>query len=226
MENTAVFERKVALTSRDMNGIIKTSLDDMILAKLQALLEKKCSQHGWVIPGSVRLLSRSMFQEEAGRFTGDMVSWVQVEAKVIYPTDGMTINGEVLKKNKMGLFVVYEVGGHGAIQVQVPRDLHLDDEGYDQVKVGDMVRVEIKRSRFQANDPYILSIGLLLGMAEAGEMAVAPEAVEPEPEVEEAKEEAEAESEAESEPEGGVLDAVGQTITNITDAASAAIGLE
>lgn len=225
MENTAVFERKVALTSRDLNGITKSSLDDMILAKLQALLEKKCSQHGWVVPGSVKLLSRSMFQEEAGRFTGDMVSWVQVEAKVVYPTDGMIINGEVLKKNKMGLFVVYEVGGHGAIQVQVPRDLHLDDEGYDQVKIGDIVKVEIKRSRFQANDPYILSIGLLLGAGtvervEEKALAPVPEEVEEEaaaPAVEEA---------SEGEEEEGVLDTLGDTITEVGNAAAAAIGLE
>ncbi len=225
MENTAVFERKVALTSRDLNGITKSSLDDMILAKLQALLEKKCSQHGWVVPGSVKLLSRSMFQEEAGRFTGDMVSWVQVEAKVIYPTDGMTINGEVLKKNKMGLFVVYEVGGHGAIQVQVPRDLHLDDEGYDQVKIGDIVKVEIKRSRFQANDPYILSIGLLLGagtVERVEEKVLAPVPEEAEEAAAPAAEEA---SDGEEEEEG-VLDTLGDTITEVGNAAAAAIGLE
>lgn len=219
MENTAVFERKIALTSRDLNGITKSSLDDMILAKLQALLEKKCSQHGWVVPGSVRLLSRSMFQEEAGRFTGDMVSWVQVEAKVVYPTDGMIINGEVLKKNKMGLFVVYEVGGYGAIQVQVPRDLHLDDEGYDEVKIGDIVKVEIKRSRFQANDPYILSIGLLLGTGEAAAPILAPISEQEEP----LGEEVEAEAEGEEE---GVLDTIGNTLTEVGNAAAAAIGLE
>ncbi len=225
MENTAVFERKVALTSRDLNGITKSSLDDMILAKLQALLEKKCSQHGWVVPGSVKLLSRSMFQEEAGRFTGDMVSWVQVEAKVVYPTDGMIINGEVLKKNKMGLFVVYEVGGHGAIQVQVPRDLHLDDEGYDQVKIGDIVKVEIKRSRFQANDPYILSIGLLLGagtVERVEEKVLAPVPEEAEEAAAPAAEEA---SDGEEEEEG-VLDTLGDTITEVGNAAAAAIGLE
>jgi len=223
MENTAVFERKIALTSRDLNGITKSSLDDMILAKLQALLEKKCSQHGWVVPGSVRLLSRSMFQEEAGRFTGDMVSWVQVEAKVVYPTDGMIINGEVLKKNKMGLFVVYEVGGYGAIQVQVPRDLHLDDEGYDQVKIGDIVKVEIKRSRFQANDPYILSIGLLLGTGEAAAPILAPIPEQEEPLGEEVEVE---EVEVDEGEEEGVLDTIGNTLTEVGNAAAAAIGLE
>ncbi len=225
MENTAVFERKVALTSRDLNGITKSSLDDMILAKLQALLEKKCSQHGWVVPGSVKLLSRSMYQEEAGRFTGDMVSWVQVEAKVVYPTDGMIINGEVLKKNKMGLFVVYEVGGHGAIQVQVPRDLHLDDEGYDQVKIGDIVKVEIKRSRFQANDPYILSIGLLLGAGTVERMEEKALAPVPE-EAEEVAPAAAAEAPEEEEEEEGVLDTLGDTITEVGSVAAAAIGLE
>jgi DNA-directed RNA polymerase subunit E'/Rpb7 len=168
----AIFERKVGLTPKDLNKIGKTTIDDLLLEKIRGETESKCSQHGWVIPGSTRILSRSMCQNESGRFTGMMVSWVQIESSVYFPTDGMQVIGEVLKKNKMGMFVTYE----NAIQIMVPRDLHLGEsfDDYEAVKIGDYIQVEIKKSRFQINDPYILSVGEFQGVVEKPDTAAVP----------------------------------------------------
>ena len=156
METTAIFEKKIAIEPKDLNKVSETSIDDIVLDKLKVLLERKCSQHGWVIPKTLKLISRSMCQSESGRFTGSMMTWVQVEARVIYPNDGMIIAGDVIKKNKMGMFVLYK----DAIHVMVPRDLHLGSEEYDDVAVGDTVEVELKKSSFQVNDTHILSVGI------------------------------------------------------------------
>ncbi len=172
METRAIFERKITLTPRDLNKVSKTRpIDSLILEKVQQELEGKCSQHGWVIPQSIKLLSRSLCHCEAGRFTGAMTSWVQAEGGVYYPVDGMELEAEVLKKNKMGMFVVF----NDAIQVMVPRDLHIENEEYHDVGIGDKIRVEIKKSRFQVNDQYILSVGVFKGVVEK---AAVVEAVE------------------------------------------------
>ncbi len=164
MRTNAIFERKVGLSPKELNKVGRLTIDDLLIEKIRADIEGKCSQHGWVIPGTTRIISRSMCQNESGRFTGTMVSWVQIESAVYYPTDRMEIIGEVLKKNKMGMFVTYE----NAIQIMVPRDLHLGEmyDAYEEVKIGDYVRVELKKSRFQANDPYILSVGLFKEVVE------------------------------------------------------------
>jgi len=157
MRTRAIFERKVGLSPKDFNKVSKTvTIDDLLIEKIRAELEGKCSQHGWVIPGTVKILSRSMCQNEPGRFTGAMVSWVQAEGDVYYPTDCMHVIGEVLKKNKMGMFVVYE----NAVQIIIPRDLHLGHDDYDAVEIGQYVEVELKKSRFQVNDQYISSVGI------------------------------------------------------------------
>jgi DNA-directed RNA polymerase subunit E'/Rpb7 len=161
METKAIFERKVTLTPRELNKVSKSKpIDALILEKVKAELEGKCSQHGWVIPQSITLVSRSLCHCEAGRFTGAMTSWVQAEGNVYYPVDGMELEAEVLKKNKMGMFVVF----NDAIQVMVPRDLHLENEEYHEVGIGDKIRVEVKKSRFQVNDPFILSVGVFKGI--------------------------------------------------------------
>jgi hypothetical protein len=131
---------------------------------------------------------------EAARFTGDAIYYVKLEGKVIYPVDGIRVTGEVIRKNKMGLYVNYK----NAIRIQVPRDLHLGNETFDNVQVGDNVQVEIKRSKFAINDQYILSSGVFIDVVD--ESAVAASIIESEQEKAALESEEEEESEAEEEP--------------------------
>jgi DNA-directed RNA polymerase subunit E'/Rpb7 len=186
MDTLVVFEEKISLNAKDLNKAAKSSVDDIVLEKLRAKLEGKCSSSGWVIPNSLKLLSRSMCQHMSGQFTGDMITWVQAEGAVIYPRDGDVVKGTVTKKNKMGLFVDYQ----NAMQIMVPRDLHIGNSAFDAVRIGDEIAVEIKKSKYQINDPFILSVGMYKD--EAPEAAEEPEA---EAEAEESLEVAEEEEE-------------------------------
>lgn len=195
MEQIAIFEEKVAISPPDLRPEI-TSFDDILLSKVKKLLEGKCSKHGYVIPDSLELLSRSMGSAEKGRFTSDFLYYLKVLGKVYNPPDGLQVEGEVIRKNKMGVYVIIE----NAVRIMIPRDLHIGNEEFDSIQIGDIIRAEIKKSRFQVNDTHILSIGQYLttvrgsaGLSEAGAAALAA--------VQEA-EAADAEgTEAEAEPE-------------------------
>lgn len=158
MDHTAVFEEQVPLTPKDLRNEIK-NIDSLLEQKLQAKLEGRCSRHGYVLPGSIQILSRSMGMVEKGRFTGSILFHVQAEGQVLNPPDGLVLEGEVIRKNKMGLYVNYQ----DAIRVIVPRDLNIGNEEFESVEVGEVVKVEVKKSRFQVNDEYILSVGLYKG---------------------------------------------------------------
>ena len=182
METSVVFEQKIAITPREFNTLGTSKIDDVLLQRFAEENEGRCSVHGWVIPGTLKMLSRTMLQIEGGRFTGDMVCWIQVEGHVLYPVDGIKVQGFVLKKNKMGLFIMHK----DAIQIMVPRDLHIDNEEFDDAQVGDMVEVIIKKSRFQVKDESILSVGLFVGRIKGAATRMAPiPASEPESEEEE-----------------------------------------
>ena len=161
MNYTAMFEEQVALTPKDMCQQID-SLNTLLEDKLRKKLEGKCSRHGFVVPGTLKVLSRSMGTMERGRFTGSILFHIQSEADVLNPPEGAILEGIVIRKNKMGMYVSYMVGGDDAIRVIIPRDLHIGDETFEQVEIGEKVKVEIKKSRFQINDPYILSVGMFL----------------------------------------------------------------
>ena len=96
---------------------------------------------------------------ERGRFTGHLLFHVQAEGKVLNPPDKTVLDGEVIRKNKMGLYVNYR----DAIRIIVPRDANIGMDEFESVEVGETITVEIKKSRFQVNDEYILSVGLFRG---------------------------------------------------------------
>jgi len=202
METTAFFEKKLSLTPSDFNKVKSLSVDVILLQKAKDSMEKKCSEQGFVLPGTIEMLSRSMGYFEAARFTGDAIYYVKLQGTVIYPVDGIRVKGEVIRKNKMGLYVDYKQ----AIRIQVPRDLHIGMIQYENVKIGDIIEVELKRSKFAINDTYILASGIFHATVESEkQQAVAPpvaEVPQPEPAAEEPVEESEPEEPVEeSEPE-------------------------
>jgi ribA/ribD-fused uncharacterized protein len=154
MESVAFFEEKVPLTPRDF-AADRIDIDEFLKEKLVSKLEGKCSLHGWVVPKSLRILSRSLGSIESGRFTGDIVFHIQVEGRVINPPSGAIASGRVIRKNKMGMYVDFR----NAIRIILPRDLHIGDEAYESVEVGQYVECVIRKSRFQVNDEFILSVG-------------------------------------------------------------------
>jgi hypothetical protein len=164
MESTIFFEKKVSISSRELNELKRTSLDDIILQKVTAMVEKKCSEDGYILPGSVSVISRSMGYFESARFTGDANYYVKLKCNVLYPVDGAQLVGNVERKNKMGLYVNYK----DAIHIQVPRDLHIGNPAYEEVEIGDTILLELKRSRFTINDPFILSSGKFISRESMG----------------------------------------------------------
>jgi DNA-directed RNA polymerase subunit E'/Rpb7 len=200
MEHTAIFEEQVSLTPRDLRAEIKT-IDSLLEEKCKKRLEGHCSRHGFVMSDSVKILSRSMGLVERGRFTGNIIFHVQAEGSVLNPPDGIIIEGTVIRKNKMGLYVNYK----DAVRVIIPRDINIGNDEFEAVEVGETVKVEIKKSRFQINDEYILSVGLFHGTTKTPKskrVSTVKEAEEEEEETpEEAKEEETPEEAKEEEAE-------------------------
>jgi DNA-directed RNA polymerase subunit E'/Rpb7 len=209
MEHQAVFEERVPITPKELNRLSDETAETILLEKLRTKLENRCSKHGFVIPGSLEIISRSMGLVEVGRFTGDIVYQVQAQGKVLNPSDGLLLTCEVLKKNKMGIYVEYK----DAIRVLLPRDLHIGNIEFDALVIGDNIEVEIKKSRFQVNDPFILCVGIYKAKISSATLAAAdtdatPEADEgaAEEAAEEVDEDAAADAEAEQEDNDNTLE--------------------
>ena len=159
MEQNVLFEEKIHLSPKDMNKLSeKKTIDTVLLNHLSAKLENRCSQHGFVIPGSLEILSRSMGHIENGTFTGNIIFHVQAQGRVYNPVNGTRLSGKILKKNKMGVYIIYK----NSIRVLVPRDLHIGNDDFENLEIGNTILIEIRKSRFQIHDPFILSVGVYI----------------------------------------------------------------
>ncbi len=158
MFQTMYLDERVALTPAEMNLLIdQDSIKSMLENKLREIHEGKCNANGFVKPGSLKLLGRSMGAAENGRFTGNLLYDCKIACDVLYPTVGTVLKANVIKVNRMGAYAVFE----DAIRILLPRDLHIGSEAFDGIKEGDTVEVKLDRSRFQTNDVFIMAVGRL-----------------------------------------------------------------
>lgn len=133
-------------------------IDTILIQRLKAKIEGRCISSGFVKPDSLEILHRSMGTAENGRFTGNWIYYVKLQCKVFHPETNTPVTCKVIKVNKMGAYVVFDE----AMRVLLPRDLHIGNEIFDALTPDDLVVVNILRSRFQTNDPFISSVGLFI----------------------------------------------------------------
>jgi len=166
MYKPVFLDERVELTSSELSEI--QSLDGIKQALLTKLkrVEGKCNANGYVKPGSVQFLARSMGAAENGKFTGNWIYDCKYSCLVLKPVayDPKEVDAEasvlpckVLKVNKMGAYAVFDE----AIRVLLPRDTHAGDPAFDALKEGDVVRVRMEKHLFKTNDDCILAVGSL-----------------------------------------------------------------
>lgn len=170
MEQSVLFDTKVVLTPKDFNKLKSETLDDLLLKNMKGRLEGKCSIHGWVVPDSTEILSRTMGHLENGRFTGNIVFHIQAQGKVYNPASGTVVQGTVSMKNHNGVMFVYK----DAVKVMVVRDLHIGNATFESIQLGDTINARILKSRFQVNDEFILSVAELSSVEAQAEAPALP----------------------------------------------------
>lgn len=160
MYTTIFMDERISLNPSELD-LGTNSIDgirDLLESKLREKHEGRCNANGYVRPGSIKILGRSMGAAENGRFTGNMIFDCKISCEVLYPVAGSEMDVRVIKVNKMGAYAVYEE----AVRVLLPRDLHIGSVEFDAVREGQMIRVTVERSRFQTMDPYIMAVGRLI----------------------------------------------------------------
>ena len=85
----------------------------------------------------------------------------------LLPNADQVIEGRILKMNKLGGYALVVDGGRlrEAMRILLPRDLHLGNTEFDSLIEGQGVKIRLLRSRFQAKDAFIQSVGLFEGLA-------------------------------------------------------------
>jgi hypothetical protein len=163
-------DRRIPLSPTELRAAA-TNIDEFLVKKIRKGLEGVCCTHGYVRPGSTQILARSMGLAEHGRFTGDFLYTCKVKIACLLPHANQLMDARVLKMNKLGAYVLIVDQGRvrEAMRILLPRDLHLGNDEFDQLQVGQGIRVKILRSRFQNNDAFIQAVGTYEGLVPAAD---------------------------------------------------------
>ena len=163
-------DQRIALAPTEFRNAAD-GLDDFLVKKIRKNLEGQCCTHGYVRPGSTQILARSMGQAEHGRFTGDFLFNCKVKVMCLLPTADQIVTGRILKMNKLGGYALIVDDGQlrEAMRILLPRDMHRDNLEFDNLQVGQGVKIRLLKSRFQANDAFIQAVGTYEGAEPAAD---------------------------------------------------------
>ena len=159
----AFLEQRISIPPTDL-AEAAPDVDAYLIHKLRGSLEGACCVHGYIKPGSLKLLGRSMGEAEHGRFTGDFLYVCKVSVLCFRPSADQQVIARIITMNKSGAYALLIEGGHTiqAARVFCPRDLHNGSTEFDAMAVGQDIRVRLLRSRFQVNDPFITVVGTII----------------------------------------------------------------
>ena len=157
--STVYLDERVALSPTEINKFTKADdINAALTTKLKTKYEGRCTTNGFIRPGSVGIMGRSFGRAANGDFTGHWLYDCKMTASVLYPVAGAEFQVQVIKVNKMGAYAHFDE----AIRILLPRDTHVGNKEFDEIREGDKIFVRLDRSRFQMNDTYIMAVGTLL----------------------------------------------------------------
>ena len=156
MYHPCFLEEQAVLTPKEFE-IAAIDMEGFLTLQLRKKLEGRCSPQGFIRENSLKLLSRTLGMAKSGTFTSDFTFRCKIQCDVLYPAVGDIVETEVLKVNKMGAYSAFE----DSLRVLMPRDLHQGNINFDELKIGDKIRVKILKTRFQSHDEFIMAVGTL-----------------------------------------------------------------
>jgi DNA-directed RNA polymerase subunit E'/Rpb7 len=143
-----------------------------ILAQLKMNYEGKCSAEGYIQRNSITIVNYSLGR--SNYIKGGVDYDVQFQADVCLPHAGQIFKAPVVVRSKIGIHA-----DTPPIKVLIPRDLHIGNENFEKVEIGDDVEFEVVGSTFKQQDRDIVVVARLVGSVKETVKEAEPEAEVP-----------------------------------------------
>lgn len=143
--------KKVHVESRYLQKNMQAS----ILSQLKQNFEGKCSPEGYIDRGSTTITNYSLGR--TNYIKGGVDYDVQFQADVCMPHTGQRFKAPVKLRSKVGVHAETP-----PIKILIPRDLHIGNEEFEAVNVGDDIEFEVIGAQFKQQDKEIIVVGKLL----------------------------------------------------------------
>ena len=152
---------KIRVRPNNLAENMKQLLTDMLRDKY----EGKCSQHGYIKPGSIKVDRCSAGYVQAFSLNGDVVYNVSYFAEICNPAINMIIACKVVNMNKFGILAEAYIKSKKTtlpiLEIIVAKNMVNieNDMPLDNLSIGDMIYVQIIGRKFELNDKKISVVG-------------------------------------------------------------------
>lgn len=134
---------------------LQKNMQASILAQLRMNFEGKCSAEGFIQRNSITIINYTL-----GRLNyikGGADYDVQFQADVCMPHAGQRFKAPVTVRSRIGIHCETP-----PIKVLIPRDLHIGNADFENVKIEDDIEFEVVGSRFKQHDEDIIVVAKLI----------------------------------------------------------------
>jgi len=142
--------RKVHIHSK----FIQKNMLPSILAQLKMNMEGRCSSEGYIQPDSVTVLKYSLGRTS---YTNGGIDYdVLFQADVCLPHPGQIFRATADLRTKIGIHAE-----SSPLKILIPRDLHIGNQEFETVEVGQEFEFEVIGPQFKQQDKVIIVVGRL-----------------------------------------------------------------
>lgn len=148
----------VFLSARDING----KIDDTLLAKIKKDVEGKCIKAGYVMPDSVKIVSRSLGAINNANFTSVITYNVIYHAMICNPGIGADLVCYVSSIDKSQIVCYVDGLDISPLEIYLYKNRHVGNVDFVNLKLNDKIVVKILASKFNFGDNQIIAIAQFL----------------------------------------------------------------
>jgi hypothetical protein len=151
------FRTSIQLSPADL----VVNFEDVILDKVRSSLEGVCSRYGFIKPGSIGIVKRSVGSFVKQHFNGHIKFELVCRAEVCNPNVGAVFEAVVKNKNALGVHAESVIQDETVLDIIIPKRSVgiVSNINLEELEVGDKIFVEVLGKRYQLNDKKISIIG-------------------------------------------------------------------
>lgn len=156
------FKNEGQITVSINAGEISSGINDILKKRIKNEIEGKCIKEGYIRPGSINIIGKSVGRILMNHFNGSIIYHVKYTADICNPVEGMIISAKVMNINKMGVLAYGGEEEPYPLNILLAKQHHIDNEFFDKLQEHSRIYVKIVGIRKEYGDSQISVIGKLV----------------------------------------------------------------
>lgn len=149
-----LFERRELTKKVNIHArFIQKDIRHSLLSQLKVKYQGRCSAEGYIHRDSLSVLDWSVGRPN---MRGGVDYFVKFHADICLPHIGQTFKAPVMLRSKIGVHAEVD-----PIKILIPRDLHIGNQEFEDVKEGEDIEFEVVGTQFKQGDESVVVVGKL-----------------------------------------------------------------